>query len=96
MDTPPPPGEITNEPPFGPECLVAIAVKTSNPPVDFGAFSQEGLALARAVDRGNSLRTPLGELMQFTMYRTATPRTLSRTAAEQYGMRVLTWRTEPK
>jgi hypothetical protein len=96
LDTPPPPGQISNEPPFGPECLVVIAVPAQNPPVDFGALAQEGLTLARAADHGHSLRTPLGELMEFAMYQSGPRGRLSRSVADQHGMRVLTWRTEPK
>jgi hypothetical protein len=96
LDTPEPHGEISNEPPFGPESLVVIAVPAKNPPVDFGALAQEGLTQVRAADHGNSLRTPLGELMEFGMYRSGTRGRLSRSVAEQHGMRVLTWRTEPK
>jgi hypothetical protein len=96
LDTPPPWAKVENDPPFGPESLVVIAVKASNPPVDFGAFAQSGIAQARSVDRGNSLRTPLGELMEFAMYRSGARGRMTRSLAEQHGMRVLTWRTEPK
>jgi hypothetical protein len=91
-----PPGKINEEPPFGPESLVLIAVPANNPPVDFGALAQEGLTQVRAADHGNSLRTPLGELMEFAMYQSGTRGRLSRSVADQHGMRVLTWRTERK
>jgi hypothetical protein len=96
LDTPPPWGEIGADPPFGPECLVVIAVPAKNPPVDFGALAQDGLKQARAADRNDSLRSPLGELLQFAMYGSGSGRTLKRSVAEQHGMRALTWRTEAK
>jgi hypothetical protein len=96
IDTPPPPGQIGNEPPFGPECLVVIAVPAKNPPADFTALAQDGLARARSADGSNSLRSPLGELLESAMFRTGSRGSLARTIADQHGMRVLTWRTEPK
>jgi uncharacterized caspase-like protein len=95
IDTPPPPGQISNEPPFGPECLVVIAVPAKNPPADFSALAQEGLARARGVDGSNSLKSPLGQLLEAAMFRSGTRGPLTRKVAEQHGMRVLTWRTEP-
>jgi hypothetical protein len=96
MDTPPPPGQIGDEPPFGPESLVVIATPARNPPVDFTALAQDGLQQTRAADRGQSLRSPLGELLEYAMYRSGTRSGLSRSFAEQHGMRVLNWRTEPR
>jgi hypothetical protein len=96
IDTPPPPGQIGDEPPFGPECLVVIAVPAKNPPVDFSALEQDGLARARAADGSNSLQSPLGELLESALFRTSTRGPLRRTVVQQYGMRVLTWRTEPQ
>ena len=96
LTTPPPPGEISTDPPFGPESLVVIAAPASNPPVDFTALAQGGLPLARAADRNQSLRSPLGELLESAMFRTGSRRGPSRSVAERYGMRILTWRTEPK
>jgi hypothetical protein len=95
IDTPPPPGKISNEPPFGPECLVVIAVPAKNPPADFTALAQDGLARARGADGNNSLRSPLGELLESAMFRSGASRGLTRTVAQQHGMRMLTWRTEP-
>jgi hypothetical protein len=96
IDTPPPPGQIGEEPPFGPECLVVIAVPAKNPPADFTALAQDGLAQARGADRSESLRTPLGELLEAALFRSGSRGVLSRSVAEQHGMRVLPWRTEPK
>jgi hypothetical protein len=93
IDTPLPPGEISNEPPFGPECLIVIAVPPSNHPVDFSALAQDGLIKARAADKSRSLESPLGELLESSMFRTGT-RGLSRSVTEQHGMRIVTWRTE--
>jgi hypothetical protein len=96
LDTPPPHGQIGNEPPFGPESLVVIATPAKNPPVDFTALAQDGLQRARAADQGHNLRSPLGELLEYAMYRSGSRRGLSRSFAEQHGMRVLNWRTEPR
>ena len=51
LTTPPPPGEISDEPPFGPETLVVLAAPACNPPTDFTPLAQDGLPLARAADR---------------------------------------------
>ena len=96
LTTPPPPGEISNDPPFGPECLVVIAAPATNPPVDFSALAQGGLALARGADQNQSLRSPLGELLESAMFRTGSRGGMHRSVADQHGMRILTWRTEPK
>ena len=96
VTTPPPPGEISKDPPFGPECLVLIAAPANNPPADFTALAQGGLALARGVDRNQSLRSPLGELLESAMFRTGSRRGPGRSVVEQHAMRILTWRTEPK
>jgi hypothetical protein len=96
LDTPPPPGQIGDEPPFGPECLVVIAAPAKNPPADFTALAQDGLERMRGADRGGSLRSPLGELLEYAMYRSGSRGGLSQSFAEQYGMRVLKWRTEAR
>jgi hypothetical protein len=94
LSTPPPWGEISNDPPFGREHLVVIAVPASNPPVDFTALAQGGLPLARAADRNRSLRSPLGQLLESALFRTESRRGLERSVSAEHGMRVLSWRTE--
>ncbi len=96
LTTPPPPGEISNHPPFGPECLVVIAAPASNPPVDFSALAQPGLPRLRAADSSRTLRSPLGELLESAMFQSGSRRGLGRSVADQNGMRILTWRTEPR
>ena len=96
LTTLPPPGEISDEPPFGPETLVVLAAPACNPPTDFTPLAQDGLPLARAADPNQSLRSPLGELLESAMFRTGSRGGLSRTVADRYGMRILAWRTEPK
>jgi uncharacterized caspase-like protein len=96
IDTPPPWGAISNDPPFGKENLVVIAVPAQKTPADFSALAQDGLERARSADRSESLRSPLGELLESAMFRSGSRRGLTRTFAGQHGMRVLTWRTEPK
>ena len=73
-----------------------IAAPANNPPVDFSALAQGGLALARGADRNQSLRSPLGELLESAMFRTGSSRGLVRLVVDQHAMRILTWRTEPK
>ncbi len=96
IDTPWPWGEISKEPPFGPERLVVIAVPAMKPPADFSVLAQDGLERARSADGSNTLKSPLGQLLESAMFRSGTRRGLTRTFAEQHGMRVLSWRTEPK
>jgi hypothetical protein len=96
LTTPPPPGEISNDPPFGLEHLVLIATPASNPPADFTALAQGGLPLARAAGPRGNLRSPLGQLLESAMFRTGSRRGLGRSVSAQHGMRVLSWRTEPR
>jgi hypothetical protein len=96
LSTPRPWGQISNDPPFGPEHLVVIAVPASNPPVDFTALAQGGLPLARAADRNRSLQSPLGQLLESAMFRTESRRGLERSVSAEHGMRVLNWSTEPR
>jgi hypothetical protein len=94
LSTPPPWGVISNDPPFGKEYLVVIAVPANNPPVDFTALAQGGLTLARSVDRTRGLQSALGQLLESAMFRTGKRRGLARSISAQQGMRVLAWRTE--
>ena len=95
FDTPPPPGEISGDPPFGPEVLIAIVTTAKNPPADFRALAQDGLQRAAAADRSGDLRSPLGELLTSALFGGGT-RGLPQAVADQYAIRILTWRTEPK
>jgi len=97
IPTPPDaPGEINEKPPFGPESLVVIAVPAKNPPFDFAALAQSGLPLTRAEDVNQAPRSPLRELLESAMFGTGTRNGLEQSVADQYGLRILTWRTEPK
>jgi hypothetical protein len=96
LTTPPPPGEIDEKPPFGTECLVVIAAPAKNPPFDFAALAQSGLPLTRAEDVNQAPRSPLRELLECAMFGTGTRNGLEQSVADQYGLRILTWRTEPK
>ncbi len=96
FDTPPPWGAISPDPPFGQERLVVLAAPATNPPVDFRVLSQRGLSEARGADASQSLQSPLGALLESAMFRTRGPGGMSRSVASRYGMRILTWRTEPK
>ena len=94
LETPPPPGQIGDEPPFGMERLVVIATPATNPPANFTALAQDGLEQMRAADRSRALSSPLGELLESAMYRAGSCRGLSRSVADRHSIRVLTWRTE--
>jgi hypothetical protein len=96
LKTPPPPGEIGKDPPFGPECLVVIAAPATNPPIDFTVLAQSGLPLARAGVGNQHLRSPLGELLESAMFGAGSRSGLEQSVADQYGLRILTWRTEPR
>jgi hypothetical protein len=93
-----PPGEIDKRPPFGPECLVVIAVPARNPPLDFTYLAQGGVPLARDGASDRKVRSPLQDLLETAMFQTGTRRGALRVllAADQYGLRMLTWRTEPR
>jgi hypothetical protein len=79
------------EPPFGREHLVAIATLARNPPVDFGALLQPGLA-----DRGFSSTSPLAQLLERALYRVGSRSGLSNTEAGEHAVRLLSWLTAPK
>ncbi len=96
FDTPPPWGEIDDKEPFGPECLVVLAAESTKIPVDFTVLARDGVSEARGADSSDSLRTPLGELLESAVFRTRGPGGMSTSTAQRYGMRILTWRTEPK
>jgi hypothetical protein len=91
LDTPPPPGEISDEPPFGPEALVVIASAADNAPMDF-AF----LHLGGAGNRIQDLRSPFGELLESVVFRNGTRRGLTPAVIGRYAMRVRTWTTDSR
>src|SRR5438552_13893245 len=84
------------DPPCGPEQMVAIAVPSQNPPIDFGILAQPGLETRRSGDKSRALSTPLGQLLESAMYRVGGTRGVERPVVEgEMGIRVLSWRTEP-
>jgi hypothetical protein len=90
---PQPPGKVG--PPFGPECLVVIAAAATVPPADFTILAQGGLRGTRGEGREPVQSSPLGELLEFALLRSGTRGGLSAPEAARYGIRALTWRTEP-
>jgi hypothetical protein len=96
ITSPPPPGQISEDPPFGPESLVVIAAPASNPPIDFSALAQGGLPQVRAADKKQALQSPLGELLESAMFRSGTRSGLGRSIVDRHALRILNWRTEPK
>lgn len=89
METPA--GTIGNDPPFGDERLVVIAVPAQVPQVDFRLLTQPG------VTRGYSERgSPLAVLLNRALHGEGTRGGLGRGEVRQQSMQVLGWRTEPK
>jgi hypothetical protein len=95
LTTPPPWGQISQDPPFGPETLVVLAAPAGNPPVDFTPLAQDGLPRARSADTSRSLRTPLGELLETAMFGASSRRGLTPEVVQEHGMRTVSWRTAP-
>jgi hypothetical protein len=82
----------------GREQLVAIAVEANGPPVDFSGFAQSSLQEERDVksDRGEMLRSPLGQLLEQALYRTGTARGMERADIEQSALGHIVWETRPE
>ncbi len=78
------------DPPFGPEDMVAIAVKSQLPQIDFGALVQPGVQ--RGAGDTNAFKTPLGQLLDSAVWGGGT-RGVTRQAETEMGLRVLSWRT---
>jgi len=91
-----PSGVIKENPPFGPECLVVIAVPAKNPSVDFTSLAQSALPLSRGNDVDQNHRSPLHELLDSARLATKSRAGLEQSTVDEYGLRILTWRTEPK
>ncbi len=91
-----PSGVIKENPPFGPECLVVIAVPAKNPSVDFTSLAQSALPLSRGNDVDQNPRSPLHELLDSARLATKSRAGLEQSTVDEYGLRILTWRTEPK
>lgn len=82
--------------PFGQEQLVAIAVPSQNPPIDFGVLAQPGMQTRRGRDTSRALETPIGQFLESSIYRVGNTRGLKRVGAEkEMGIRVMTWQSEP-
>jgi hypothetical protein len=83
--------EFTDEPPFGLEQVVAIAVPASNPPVDFRKLTQPGLR-----ERGYDDRiSPLAMLLNSAMYNTGQRSGMSASEVQQQAMQVIPYRLVP-
>jgi hypothetical protein len=83
-------GSIKERPPFGPEHMVVITTPARSPPVDFSLLTHEGLK-----DRGYGEDSPLAQLLEQAMFRSAGRGGLGRSDVARHAMRVLSWRTEP-
>lgn len=78
--------------------VIAVKVKTDEPPSDFSFLAQPTLELA-AKNRGAkdpSFSSPLGELFQSGLYRTGTTRGMSAETMNEYDMQVISWRSQPR
>jgi hypothetical protein len=76
----------------GPEQVIAIAVRSSLEHQDFRCLEQDSLERLRGTGGMNS---PLGRLLQTTIYGEGETRGLSRTALSAYRVTTLPWLTEP-
>ena len=83
-------GTFTNEPPFGPEQMVAIVTSPTNPAVDYGLLTQPGVR-----GRGNAWKSPVAQLLDCNMHGSGSRSGLSVSELDDQGARVLDWRTEP-
>jgi hypothetical protein len=84
-------GEISDQPPFGPENMIALSTRAVNPPVDFSLLAQPGVR-----ERAGTIKSPLGELLERSMFGVGDRSGLARSQVEEQGARVLNWRTEPR
>jgi hypothetical protein len=81
--------QYTDDPPFGPEYLVAIAVPATKR-VDFSALVQPGLK-----DRGYGDDAPLAQLLERALDGFGTRGDLDRAVIAENAVRVASWRTLP-
>jgi hypothetical protein len=79
----------SDDPPFGSEYLVAIAVPARNR-VDFSALIQPGLK-----DRGYGDDSPLAQLLERALDGLGTRSALDRAVIAENAVRVVSWRTVP-
>ncbi len=85
-----------SDPPFGPECLVVIAAPANNPPVDFSALAQPGLRAREGCGFEPKPPVATGGTAGIRDVPVRLPPRAEPVVADQNGMRILTWRTEPK
>ncbi len=83
-------GTIGDQPPFGPEQMVAIITAPTNPPVDFGLLAQPGVR-----ERGYTAKSPVAQLLERSMYGTGARSGLTASELADQTACVLSWRTEP-
>jgi hypothetical protein len=83
-------GTISDQPPFGPEQMVAIVTSPTNPPVDYGLLAQAGVR-----ERGYTAKSPVAQLLERSMYGTGARSGLTASELGDQTARVLSWRTEP-
>lgn len=86
-------GTINDEPPFGPETLVAIVTSPTNPPVDYSLLTQPGVWGENS--RGAPQSCPIAQLLDRALNGMGTRTGLRRAEIQDQGARVLTWRTVP-
>jgi hypothetical protein len=86
----------------GKEHLLAIAIKATGDAVDFTSLEQPTIQMARDVsntqrgDADDPLDSPLGKLMQYSLYAEGNTRGLSRGQIDDHVMGLVTWTTRPK
>ena len=86
-------GTINDEPPFGPESMVAIITSPTKPSVNYGLLTQQGVR--GSTERGDSLNSPIAQLLDRGMHGHGTRNGLTRAEIAGQGAQVMNWRTEP-
>jgi hypothetical protein len=76
----------------GAEHIVVIAVKAEKTSLDFTCLAQSGLENARALDGGGrALDSPLGQLLQSSLFGAGGRRGLRSVATANYSIRLISW-----
>ncbi len=83
---------------FGQEHVVVIAQKAQGQPVDFGWLGQDSIERVQALSQtrsafGNGLDSPLGLLLQSTMFAGSNTRGMPMVDASNIVFRLLSWKT---
>ncbi len=78
--------------------VIAVQARPGEQPVDFSCLAQPTLpqAVARAAGtRSATIDSPLGRLLQFSLYRAGSERGMVRAALADHSLKVLSWEVAP-